>query len=140
MDKDGGNCVALARKLAKVVAVNGEDFSGLLCDRIAGRGRQSRERKNAADISGAPVDDLLGTGAAVDRKRKMAREHDEQAFDDDTLVGKNFAGLKPAQLSVRDEPCQFFARRGGERLVFGQAINQVHCAAPVRRGVGEQVG
>ena len=57
----------------------------------------------------------------------------------DGFVGKDFTGNEGAKRAVRGQPGQLFPRRGSERLVFREAVNQVHSAAPVRRGVGNEL-
>ena len=91
----------LANHRREIVARDRENLRRLLGDGIAGRIDQARVGKHAGDVTAAPFDELVPSGAAVDEDRDAARQQDEEARRPE----RPFALSTSPSFRWRSEPC-----------------------------------
>jgi hypothetical protein len=64
----------------KTLAGDGKNFQGFESDRISGCGHESRIRQHTGYVTPPPFNQLVRTGAAIDKQAKPPGEHDRKGL------------------------------------------------------------
>ena len=106
-------------------ARHGEKLRSLLRDGVVRRHRTTRIRHRTTEITAFPLEDLVGSNAAVRPDHDVPVEQHEHRLRLLSLPDNDFARRVRLQLPVRDEPRMFVHRCVGERAVFRESRQQI---------------
>ena len=125
MDQDRRQLGALPCQSADIFAGQDQDLRWLLGGRLPRGTDQPGVRKKPRHVAFPPFRDPARTGAAIREQRDASGQQREQALDRRALHRKRIPHLEPANGSVLGQPFELLARRGAQRPVLRQPVDEI---------------
>jgi len=124
VNEGGGDLIAVANKIRKLVAPECEGLRRLLGKGVSRRCDHPGIREDTPHVPSAPLHNLAQTGSAVNIDGHLALEEDVKTPDNLGVTTDALSLLEVPRGGMGCDPDKFLARCSSEQTVSNQAINE----------------